>query len=182
MKIMIMICNIMAVIHWILGLFILFCLGINGFERHPVLMVPLVFILGGCICLWLSRTLKMTYERGKDSVQMVSADKFTYVVDLDTLIGYINRQIQFGTETNLELFTAFNLYVDGQAHYVEIGCDAHEKCHMFHIYYDNKQVYETMDDFICDKLHDGRYFKIELLHTDDVILNKYNENHPELWW
>lgn len=171
MRIMIMVCSVMAVIHWILGLFILFCIGINGFELHPVLILPFAFILGGCIYLWLSRRLKTAHARNNESVRMVNADKFTYVVDLDTLIDYINRQIQFGMEMNLELFTAFNLYVDGQAHYVEIGCDAHEKYDDFRIYYDNKQVYETIDDFIRDKLHEGKYFKIELLHTDDAILN-----------
>ena len=175
MKIMIVVCNIMAGIHWILGAFILFCLVINGFELHPVLTVPFIFILGGCIYLWLGRTLKTAYTRNKEFARIVDVDKFTYVVDKDTLIDYIDRQIQFGIETNLELFTAFNLHIDGQAHYVEIGCDAHEKHHDFRIYCDNKKAYETIDDFIREELPDGGHFKIELLYTDDAILNQYKE-------
>lgn len=176
--------SIFGVIHCLLGAFVFLCLVIGGLELHPVLILPPVFFAAGMVYFWLSRLAKKAADNSADiPVIDISKEKgFPYTVDGDTLRDYMERQIKFGLENNLELFTVFRIFQDGEWHIVEIG-NPDERSYDIAICYDGDSIHstKTVDAFFKQKMLSMLpYFKIELLYTDDVILNEYKEKHPEL--
>lgn len=73
------------------------------------------------------------------------------------------------------------LYLDGQRHHLLIWghyTDKHEL--EFFSYYDDEE-YKSLEQLFSMKLSSlPSYFKIKLNNSDDVFLNKYREEHPEL--
>lgn len=48
------------------------------------------------------------------------------------------------------------------------------------VFFDDNE-YRTIDDMIGNELrYLLEYFKIKLINCDDIMLNKYKEEHPEL--
>lgn len=110
---------------------------------------------------------------------------FFYVVDLETFREYLEREKRFSLEENLEACVNLTLYVNGEKHPVEIwnygaSADAEEQAKGFRAFYDEKE-FLSIEDMIRVKMSNlPAYFKIELTDADNVWLNEYKENHPEL--
>lgn len=110
---------------------------------------------------------------------------FFYIVDIETLKKHLEKDLNFSIEHNLEASANLNLYLGGSKHHIQIWNysassfkDDQEKGLI--IYYDEEE-YRTLDELYNARLNNmPNYFKIELIDGDDVFLNKYKEEHPEL--
>ncbi len=110
---------------------------------------------------------------------------FFYIVDLETLKKHLERELDFSISNNLEASANLNIYLEGNKHHIQIWNyeassfkDEQEKGLI--IYYDEEE-YRTLDELYSARLNNlPNYFKIELIGADDVFLNKYKEEHPEL--
>lgn len=110
---------------------------------------------------------------------------FIYVVDLETLQNYLKKELRFSLDNNLEASADLNIYLNTEKHHIQIWNYSASKLKEDRakgviIYYDDFE-FTSIDDLINTKLNYlPTYFKIELTLCDDVELNKYKENHPEL--
>lgn len=98
---------------------------------------------------------------------------YFYIVDEKTLYDYINKDIQFTLESNLDACSNFNIYLN-EKHHIQIWNENRLK-----FYYDEKE-YSSLDELKSLIGNLPNYFKIELIDTDDKFLNDYKKEHPEL--
>ena len=110
---------------------------------------------------------------------------FYYIVNEEVFKQYLEKELTFSLEHNLEASADLNIYLLGEKHHIQIwNYDASEieseRVKGLVVYYD-KEEYKTLDDLYQNRLNNlPQYFKIELLVADDVFLNNYKEEHPEL--
>ena len=110
---------------------------------------------------------------------------FSYLVDYDTLIKYMREEENFSIENNLESGFHYYLYlnnekVEVQSWYFSFS-KIEEEAAKGSVYYWNKEEFNSLDSLIENKL--GRfdnYVLIELIYSDNVMLNEYKKSHPEL--
>lgn len=110
---------------------------------------------------------------------------FVYIVDADTLIRYLTRELEFSLKYNLEASANLNLYINGEKHHIQVwnytaSNFESERQKGLVVYYDDME-FAKLEDLISGKLDQMPvYFKIELIDGDDAELNEYKSNHPEL--
>ena len=88
-------------------------------------------------------------------------------------------------KNDLEASADLNLYVNAQKHHIQIWNYTASKFESERekglIFYYDEEEFRTLEDLMSRKLnHLPDYFKIELILGDDVGLNEYKRNHPEL--
>lgn len=116
---------------------------------------------------------------------------FFYVVDINTLHEYLNDELKFSLDNNLEASSHLNIYYKGEVHEIQVWNhsasnfkDEQEKGLI--VYYDKlkyKSIDELMENAMISniKLKEiNGFFKIELIDMDSEFLNEYKSNHPEL--
>lgn len=110
---------------------------------------------------------------------------FFYVVDLETLMRHLERELKFSLDEKLQASANLNVYVGNQKHHVQIwnfspSEDPEEAKKGVIFYYDDIE-YTSLEHLYTQQL---RFlpprFKIELIDGDDVHLNAYKDAHPEL--
>ena len=108
---------------------------------------------------------------------------YFYVVDLDTLKQYLQKELDFSLENNLEASADLNIYLNGDKHHIQIwnySASNFEKEKGLIIYYDDIEL-KTLDELYSNYLNNiNGYFKIELITIEDEFLEEYKKNHPEL--
>ncbi len=110
---------------------------------------------------------------------------FFYLVDYETLIQYMKKEEEFAFTNQLEAGFHYYLYqnnnkIEIQAWYNVFSKFESEKI-KGNIYYWDKEEFDSLNNLIEShiKPFDG-YILIELIDADDVMLNKFKENHKEL--
>lgn len=108
---------------------------------------------------------------------------FFYIVNEEVFKQYLEKELTFSLEHNLEASADLNIYLLGEKHHIQIwnyNASKEDAEKGLVVYYD-KEEYKSLDELYLNKLNNlPNYFKIELLVTDDVFLNSYKEEHPEL--
>lgn len=110
---------------------------------------------------------------------------FFYIVDPETLKGYLIDCAKFSKDYYLEMCEEMNIYFYNEKHHLLLwnysaseNLEEHTKGIV--AIYDGDET-GTIDELFAYKLTNlPPYFKIELIHGDSVELNKYMSNHPEL--
>ena len=108
-----------------------------------------------------------------------------YVVDEETLKKYLESELNFSLENNLEASANFNIYFNGEKHHIQIWNYAasefeDEKAKGLIIYCDEGE-YKTLEELYGVELNNlPDFFKIELIDMDNTFLNEYKKAHPEL--
>ena len=110
---------------------------------------------------------------------------FIYIVDIDTLEKYLKRELEFSLKNDLEASADLNLYVNAKKHHIQIWNYTASKFESERekglVFYYDEEEFRTLEDLMSQKLDNlPDYFKIELILGDDVGLNEYKRNHPEL--
>ena len=111
--------------------------------------------------------------------------RFTYVINKQILRIYLENEMKFSLDNNLEASADLYIYINGEKHQIQIwnfgaSRDSEEKEKGLIVFFDDNE-YRTIDDMISSELrYLPEYFKIELINCDDFMLNKYKEEHPEL--
>lgn len=110
---------------------------------------------------------------------------FFYVVDIETLKDYLRRNMEFAVENDLVFSTELNIYFNSEKHRIQafnLSSSENEnegeegECYTF-----DDIEFRSVDELISQKLSSlPQYFKIELTLGDEVELNEYKANHPEL--
>ncbi len=109
---------------------------------------------------------------------------FFYVVDAETLIDYINRNVYFSYEERNPFCTEFNMYFGEEKYFVQVFNDAFDEDSARHegisVVCGGKE-YGSVEEFAREALRFApQFFKIELTLSDDTVLNEYKAAHPEL--
>lgn len=109
----------------------------------------------------------------------------SYLVDYETLITYMKEEEKFSYDNNLEAGFHYYLYQNGQKveieawHYIFANNEIDKA--KGNIYYYNNEEFNSMESLIENRI---RYFEgyilIELVDTDNTMLNNYKKAHPEL--
>ena len=110
---------------------------------------------------------------------------FSYLLDYDTLIKYMNEEEKFSFDNQLEAGFHYYLYqnekkIEVQAwHY--IFSDIEEEKNKGNRYYWDNEEFSSLDSLIENKIKkfDG-YILVELIDSDNVMLNDFKKNHKEL--
>lgn len=110
---------------------------------------------------------------------------FSYLIDYDTLINYMQEEEQFCFDNKLEASFHFYLYqgkekIEVQSwHYSSSNFETERS--KGNIYYWNKEEFYSLDSLIDNKIKkfDG-YVLVELIDCDNVKLNEFKNNHKEL--
>ena len=108
---------------------------------------------------------------------------FYYVVDSGTLREYLEQELKFTLDNRLEACAHFNIFLNNEKHEVQIwnyAASQWEEEKGLVIYFDDAEL-SSIDELFEMKLNNlPQYFKIELIDSDNVFLNNYKSNHPEL--
>jgi hypothetical protein len=110
---------------------------------------------------------------------------FIYIVDEETLRKHLEQNLKFSLDNNLEASANFNIYINNEKHHIQIWNFSasnfkDEKVKGLIINYDDLE-FKTIEDLMKNKLNNlPKYFKIELIDSDEVFLNEFKKNHPEL--
>lgn len=109
---------------------------------------------------------------------------FFYVVDEETLIDYINRNVDLSFEVKMPFCTEFNMYFEGEKYFVQVFNNAFDEDAVTHegisVVCGGKE-YGSVGEFAREALGVApQFFKIELTLSDDTVLNEYKAAHPEL--
>lgn len=116
---------------------------------------------------------------------------FFYIVDISTFREYLNEELRFAIDNNLEASAHLNIYYKGDKHEIQIWNHTasnfrDEQDKGLIVYYDDIE-YKSIDELIEKasisniKLKDiNEFFKIELIDVDSEFLNEYKSKHPEL--
>lgn len=113
---------------------------------------------------------------------------YFYILDKETFIYYLNEQVNFASENDLEAVENLNICSASKKYNLSIWdfTKANTKEEKgFSVMFNNQEyhsinnLFQTayLEDTLLDKID---YFKIELVNGDSVFLNKYKEEHPEL--
>ncbi len=110
---------------------------------------------------------------------------FSYLLDYETLIKYMKEEEKFSFDNKLEGGFHYYLYqnnekIEVQAWYYTFSSIESEK-EKGNIYYWNKEEFNSLDSLIENKIKrfDG-YILIELIDSDNKMLNDFKETHKEL--
>lgn len=109
---------------------------------------------------------------------------FVYIVNKQIFRQFIEEDIAFATEHELEAVEEFYLYVNGDKELVTItnldadALSATKGLLIAHKGFD----YTNFDGFFEHIIEPipGEYFKIELTWSDNKTLNEFKKDHPEL--
>lgn len=114
---------------------------------------------------------------------------YEYVCDVETILTYMQKEIVFSIEEQLEAVTDFYLYYKGVKHTISIynytfsDTDT-EKGLIISL---DEMQFHSLDDFTKQaKLDDTLladikgFLKIELIYSDSTYLNEYKTNHPDI--
>ena len=108
---------------------------------------------------------------------------FYYVVDEKTLKEYLEEELNFSIENEIEASANLNIYLNNEKHHIQIWNHAEssfEEEKGLIIYYDEEE-YKTLEELYNSKLNGlPEYFKIELIDISDTFLDDYKKSHPEL--
>jgi len=109
----------------------------------------------------------------------------SYLVDYDTLIRYMKEEEKVSLDNSLEAGFHYYLYSNNeknevQAWYHTFSNDESEKA-KGNIYYWNKEEFNSLENLVENKIqrYEG-HILIELIDSDNVMLNEYRSSHPEL--
>ena len=113
---------------------------------------------------------------------------FFYVVNEETLKKYLQNEVNFSIENELEASADLNIYFNNEKHHIQILVNTEENTVIdkeveksITIYYDDTDEYNSLDGFYSSCLNNlPEFFKIELINTDDAFLNEFKKAHPEL--
>lgn len=132
------------------------------------------------------------FGKFKDMVnKIVSAGKFEYVIDVQALEKYLNTELQFSLENELEACVDCNIFYKGEKHSIYIwnyvaSSIKSEKEKGLSVTFD-KQEYNTIDSLLNNavmgntRLIDIKdYFVIGLNNIDSDFLQQYKAQHPAL--
>lgn len=108
-----------------------------------------------------------------------------YVVDTTTLRKYMEEELEFSKNNNLEASANFNLYLNGNKIHIQVwdysaSSFEDEKVKGLIVYYNDielKSIDELFNNYLMNL---PQYFKIELIDADNDYLNEYKKAHPEL--
>lgn len=108
-----------------------------------------------------------------------------YVVDSNTLRTYMEKELDFSKNNNLEASANFNLYLNGNKIHIQVwdysaSSFEDEKAKGLIVYYNDielKSIDELFNNYLMSL---PQYFKIELIDADNEYLNEYKKAHPEL--
>lgn len=104
---------------------------------------------------------------------------FFYLVDYNTLLKYMKSDDEFSFQHNLEASFHFYLYKNSQK--IEIQSWHFTDNNQKNIYYYNKEEFNNLDDLVNQRLKGlNSPILIELIDGDNVMLNNYKKEHPEL--
>ena len=110
---------------------------------------------------------------------------YYYVVDEKTLKKYLEDELNFSLENNLEASANLKLYLNGEKKHIQIwnyaGSSFKEEQEKGLIIYYDEEEFKSLEELYNYKLNNlPEYFKIELIDTDNSFLNEYKKAHPEL--
>ena len=108
-----------------------------------------------------------------------------YVVDAAKFKEYLEKELNFSIDNSLEASANLNIYLNNEKHHIQIwnykASSFKEEQEKGLVIYFDEEEYKTIEEFYNAKLNNlPEYFKIELIDTDDVMLNEYKKEHPEL--
>lgn len=110
---------------------------------------------------------------------------FSYLVDYDTLIKYMKEEENYCMEDKLVAGFHYYIYltnekIEVQAWHYSFSNIASEKS-KGDIFYWNKEEFNSLESLIKNKIkqYDGHVL-IELIDSDNKMLNEYKNNHEEL--
>lgn len=110
---------------------------------------------------------------------------YYYVVDEATFKKYLENELNFALENNLEASANLYIYLNGEKHHIQIWnyteSNLEEDREKGLIIYYDEEEYKTLEELYNSRLSIlPLYFKIELIDSDDNFLNEYKKNHKEL--
>lgn len=108
-----------------------------------------------------------------------------YVIDEETLKKYLEKELNFSLENNIEASANINIYLNGEKHHVQIwnyeGSNFKSEQEKGLIFYYDKEEYNTLEALCRTRLNNlPQYFKVELIDMDNEILREFKEQHPNL--
>ena len=138
-----------------------------------------IYIIGGFWLLDIIVTIYTLIDQKSDP------HPFAYLVDYETLIKYMREEDKFCIENKLEAGFHYYLYnknrkTEIEAWYYTFSRFDSEKS-KGDIYYYKKEEFYSLEDLIKNKIKkfDG-YVLIELIDSDNVMLNDFRKKHKEL--
>ena len=145
-------------------------------EPGQILLISII------VLFWILATIasvKVTMDAIKNPYP------FHYLVDYDTLVSYFRDEEKFSIDNKLE--AGFNVYLYLGEERVEIQSWHHsfssfkEEIEKGDVIYYNNEAIKSFDDFLNNKLSKFEgHILIELRLHDNLQLNEYRKNHPEL--
>ena len=129
------------------------------------------------------------FDKIKNFINKLNSGYF-YNLDKNTLIKYLEEQVEFANQNDLEAVENLNIYYNNKKYELSIWNFTKSKLKQeqeqgFSVLFDNKEYRSISNLFrtatVENKLLDEiKYFKIELINGDSTVLNDYKKNHPEL--
>ena len=126
-------------------------------------------------------------EEIKNFISKLNSGYF-YNLDKNTLIKYLEEQVEFANQNDLEAVGNLNIYYNDKKYELSIWDFTKSKLNQeqdFSVLFDNIEYHSinnlfktaTVEGKLLDEI---KYFKIELINGDSTDLNDYKKNHPEL--
>lgn len=110
---------------------------------------------------------------------------FSYLVDYETLVKYMREEEKFSFDNSLEAGFHYYLYYDNEKieiqswHYIFSSFDSEKN--KGNIYYWDKEEFDSLESLIENKIKKfSGYILIELIDSDNAMLNDFRNNHKEL--
>lgn len=110
---------------------------------------------------------------------------FFFIVDKDTLMECLKRNLDFAIEHNLELATVLNIYIYSEKHEIMICNYATykgkgERRDGIGCFYDDYEYGSLAELYHAHLENISGYFKVEDPNGEDTFLSDYMNTHPEL--
>ena len=114
---------------------------------------------------------------------------FCYWVDMGALVEYMNQELAFSLENNLEASAQFYIYYNNEKHKIVVWNYAasnfkDERAKGLIVYFDDDE-YKSIEEMVENaaigeiKLKDIKEsFEIESIYIDIPFLKEYEKNHP----
>lgn len=109
----------------------------------------------------------------------------SYLVDYETLIKYMKEEEKFSFDNSLEAGFHYYLYYNKEKieiqswHYIFSSFDSEKS--KGNIYYWGKEKFDSLESLIENKIKNfSGYMLIELIGSDNAMLNDFRNNHKEL--
>lgn len=112
-------------------------------------------------------------------------EQTTYIVNKEVFREFLNQEINFSEENDLESVTDLTIFINGEQHNICIWdfTKSNFKSEQVKgkIFYFDKLEYRTLDELWINHIESiNGNFKIILTYTDSKFLNEYRSNHPDL--